>query len=166
MDSICRPSILSLETCLLSYGCHMYPCFHMTSPWPPFGLDQFLSRVGSFVVQCSVGVQFILEFRHDQFPQLFTSCYREESRAPQKFQFSWNSQEPVRIRSTWAGFDHIFLIRTQNRAPFFLWTSYSSRNILSKFQKKISQPAQSVPKVTVQAEFIEAGPNSEHLGLF
>ena len=28
---ICRPSILSLDTCILSYGCHMHPCFHMTS---------------------------------------------------------------------------------------------------------------------------------------
>ena len=42
---ICRPSILFLDTCILSYGCHMHPCFHMTPPWPPFGLDRFLSLV-------------------------------------------------------------------------------------------------------------------------
>ena len=42
---MCRPSILSLDTCILSYGCHMHPCFHMTPPWPPFGLDRFLSLV-------------------------------------------------------------------------------------------------------------------------
>ena len=45
MDSICRPSILSLNACILSYGCHMHPCFRMTPPWPPFGLDRFLSLV-------------------------------------------------------------------------------------------------------------------------
>ena len=42
---IFRPSILSLDTCILSYGCHMHPCFHMTPSWPPFGLDWFLSLV-------------------------------------------------------------------------------------------------------------------------
>ena len=36
---ICIPLILSLDTCILSYGCHMHPCFHMPPPWPPFGLD-------------------------------------------------------------------------------------------------------------------------------
>ena len=44
-EHICKPSILSLDTCILSYGCHMHPCFHMTPPWPLFGLDRFLSLV-------------------------------------------------------------------------------------------------------------------------
>ena len=41
----CIPSILSLDTCILSYRCHMHPCFHMAPQWPPFGLDRFLSLV-------------------------------------------------------------------------------------------------------------------------
>ena len=60
-----------------------------------------------------------------------------------KFQFRQNSLKHVRIRSTWACFDHISLIQPQNRAPFFLWTLCSSRNILSKFQN-FSQPARPV----------------------
>ena len=43
-DSKCRPSILSLDTCIYPMGVTC-PCFHMTPPWPPFGLDRFLSLV-------------------------------------------------------------------------------------------------------------------------
>ena len=43
------------------------------------------------------------------------------------------------IQSTWACFDHITLIRTWNRAPFFCWIPYSSGNIVSKFEN-FSQP--------------------------
>ena len=60
-----------------------------------------------------------------------------------KFQFSQNSLEHVWIQSTWACFDHISLIRTWNRALFFLWTPCSSRNILSKFQI-FSRPTQPI----------------------
>ena len=62
-------------------------------------------------------------------------------------------------------FSHISLKRTQNRVPFFLWTPFSSRNILSKFQF-FSQVARPVPKASVQLEFIGAGSNTKHLGLF
>ena len=47
----------------------------------------------------------------------------------------------------------------------FLRTPCFLKNILSKFQF-ISQPTRSVPKVSVQPEFIGAGSNMEHLGLF
>ena len=40
-----------------------------------------------------------------------------------KFQFRQNAWEQVQIRSTRACFGHISLIRTQNRAPFFLMDS-------------------------------------------
>ena len=82
-----------------------------------------------------------------------------------KFQFKQNSLKHVRIRSTWACFDHISLIQTRNCAPLFLWTPYYSRKILSKFQF-FSQPDRPVPKVSILVEFIDAGPNLEHLGLF
>ena len=42
------------------------------------------------------------------------------------------------MRSTWACFDHISFIKTQNHAPFFFWIPYSSRNILSNFQNFLS----------------------------
>ena len=60
-----------------------------------------------------------------------------------EFQFRHNSLKRVRIRSTKACFDHISLIRPWNCAPFFLWTHYSSRNILPNFQK-FSQSARPV----------------------
>ena len=44
---------------------------------------------------------------------------KEGSKVYPKLQFSWSSQEQVQIRSTWAFFIHISLIRTQNHAPFF-----------------------------------------------
>ena len=47
----------------------------------------------------------------------------------------------------------------------FLWTPYSSSNILSKF-KIFSQSVRPVPKVLVQPKFIGASSNTEHLGLF
>ena len=56
-----------------------------------------------------------------------------------KFQFRQNAWEQVRIRSTRACFNHIYLIRTRNRAPFFFsWTPYSSGKILSKFHNLLS----------------------------
>ena len=39
----------------------------------------------------------------------------------------------VILVSTPPCFDHISLIRTWNGAPFFYWSPYSSRNIISKF---------------------------------
>ena len=70
--------------------------------------------------------------------------------------------EVCRMRSTWACFDHTSLIQTRNRAPFFLSTLCSPRNILSKFQNF----SQTVLKVSGLAEFIEECLNSEHLNLF
>ena len=79
--------------------------------------------------------------------QNFKFFLNQLHRSP-KFQFSQSSLDYVWIRSTWACFDHISLIRTWNHIPFFLWTPCSSRNIISKFQF-FSQPAQLVPKVSV-----------------
>ena len=114
-----RPSILSLDTCILSYGCHMPSCFHMTPPWPPFGLDRFLSLVqvhlrSNVVRVCSSFWSSIMA----NFPSCSHHAIGKEVKFP-KFQFSPNSQEQVRIRSTWACFDHISLIRPWNSTPFF-----------------------------------------------
>ena len=48
---ICRPSILSLDTCILSYGCHMNPCFHTTPPWPPCSHNHVPFFSGLFILQ-------------------------------------------------------------------------------------------------------------------
>ena len=55
---------------------------------------------------------------------------KKGSEVSPKLQLSWSSYEHVRIRSTWVCFNHISLIRTQNRAPFFCSIPYFSRNIV------------------------------------
>ena len=92
------------------------------------------------------------------------SMPEEESRAPNVLAKS-ELIGVCQIQSTWACFDHISLIQTQNYAPFFLWTPCSSRNILSKFQM-FYQPARPVLKVSILAEFIRACSNSEYPSLF
>ena len=53
------------------------------------------------------------------FPSCSHHATGKEVRPPKKFQFRQNSLKQVRIRSTWACFDHISLIRSHNRIPFF-----------------------------------------------
>ena len=82
-----------------------------------------------------------------------------------KFQFSQSSLEHARIRSTWACLDHISLIRTWNRVQFF----YGLLVLQGIFYQNFNffyQPAQPVPKVSIQPKFIGACLNLEHLGLF
>ena len=64
---------------------------------------------------------------------------KKGSEVSPKLQLSWSSYEHVRIRSTGVCFNHIFLIRTRNCAPFFCSIPYSSRNIVSNFEN-FSQP--------------------------
>ena len=93
--------------------------FHMAPPWPSFGLNRFSSLVQvhlwSNVVRVCSSFQSVVMANS----LVVHIMLKEGSEVSPKLQFSWSSQEQVRIQSTWACFDHISLIRTQNYAPFF-----------------------------------------------
>ena len=67
------------------------------------------------------------------FSYLLALCHRKQVGPPEVLTQS-EFIGVCRMRSNRACFDHISLIQTWNRAPFFLWTPCSPRNILSKFQ--------------------------------
>ena len=64
----------------------MHPCFHMTPPWPPFGLDRFLSLVqvhlrSNVVRVCSSFWSFVMA----NFPSCSHHAIGKEVRPPKNF---------------------------------------------------------------------------------
>ena len=132
-DSKCRPSILSLDTCIYPMGVTC-PCFHMTPPWPPFGLDRFLSLVqvhlqSNVVRVCSSFWSSVMV----NFPSCSHHAIRKKVRPPKNF----NSVGIHRSRFKFRALGLVLIISPLSELGithrFFLWTPYSSRNILSKF---------------------------------
>ena len=135
-----RPSVLSLDTCILSYGRHMHPCFLMTSPWPPFSLDQFLSLVQVHLWSNVVRVfSSFWSLVMANFPICSHHAIGKEVGPPKNF-----SLVGIHLsRSEFGALGLVLIISPSSNLRimhhFFLWTPYSSTNILSRFQN-FSQP--------------------------
>ena len=145
----CRPSILSFDSCILSYGCHMHPCFHMTPPWPPFGLDQFLSH-GQFHLWSNV--MWVCSSFWSSVMANFTSCSHhaigKEVRPPKNFNSVWIHKSGIEF-----GALRLILIISPSSElgivhRFFYGLPILQGTFFQNF-KFFSQPARQVPKVSV-----------------
>ena len=128
----CRPSILSLNTCI-------YPtCVTLTycSPIAPLGLFR-LTRSPSLRWACMWSIECVCSSLRSVimasffFFQLLASCHRKQVRSPEVLTQS-EFIRVCRIWSTWDCFNHISLTRTQNHAPFLLLDSL----LIEEFSEK------------------------------
>ena len=140
VNSICRPSILSFDTCMYLGSVASTQFLYVTTMEPLLGSIDFWT---SHEFTCgSIQCERLVHYEMLSWPILwFISCYGVGVKVSTKTSVQLELTEAHPIWRTLFYFSHFSLIQAHNCAPFFFfWVPYSSRNILSNFEN-FSQPA-------------------------
>ena len=128
--SHCRPSILSLNTYILSYGCHTHLSFSYGTVRAPFNLSRFPSLKWA----CMWSIECICSsFRVSSWRFCFYWHHAIGRKwAPPEVLAQSKFIGVCQIQSTWDCFNCISLVQTRNCAPFIFLDSLFTKEVSVK----------------------------------